>query len=193
MGFRCRIEVMAPWTRALCLLGGAALLLAACAATKDAPGDEPAARAPMDKVLAHMVFKGEYDHAAKMADSLASSREPAEREIAAYWKAVSWLYRNEPDSALLILDTYQGKWTGGLRKVHAGLFLNLARESVASRYAATHLVRHEEPGKPAADRSLQDRVDFLQKENGDLRAEASRLATEKEKYQKLLKDLESIH
>jgi hypothetical protein len=168
----------------------AALLLWGCAGTKEAAPVGEAARPPMDKVLARMVFKGEFDKAFRTSDSLAVSKDPAEREIACYWKAVAWLYRGEPDSALSLLEPNQGKWTGGLRKVHAGLFLGLAREASLSR-AANH-VRHEDPAKPVPDKSLQDRVESLQKENGELRAETVRLATEKEKYQRLLKDLETI-
>ena len=167
-----------------------ALILNGCAATRETPTEE-AARPPMDKILARLVFKGEFDKAARKADSLSGSKDPAEREIAAYWKSVAWLYRGEPDSALVILEGLQGKWTGGLRKVHAGLFLGMAREASLNR-AAARLVRHEEPSRPVPDKSLQDRVDALQKENGDLRAETARLVTEKEKYQKLLKDLETI-
>ena len=167
----------------------AAALLAGCAATKE-PLVEEAAKAPMDKMLARMVFKGEYDRAIKVADSLAATKDPADREIASYWRAVTWLYRGDPDSALVILEANQGKWAGGLRKVHAGLFLSLARENSQCRPAGR--VRREDPAKPAPDKSLQDRVDALQKENGDLRMESARLETEKEKYQKLLKDLETI-
>jgi hypothetical protein len=168
----------------------AALFLWGCAATREAAPVEEAARPPMDKVLARLVFKGEFDKVFRTADSLAASKEPAEREIACYWKSVAWLYRGEPDSALTLLEANQGRWTGGLRKVHAGLFLGLAREASLSR-AASH-VRHEDPAKPAPDKSLQDRVEALQKENAELRAETARLATEKEKYQKLLNDLETI-
>lgn len=166
------------------------LLLTGCAGTKDVPMEE-AVRPPMDRILARLVFKGEFDKAARKADSLSRSKDPAEREIAAYWKSVAWLYRGEPDSALVILEALQGKWTGGLRKVHAGLFLGLAREASLNR-AAGRLVRHEEPYKSVPDKSLHDRVEALQKENGDLRAEMARLVTEKENYQKLLKDLETI-
>ncbi|MDB5106491.1 MAG: hypothetical protein JWP91_4180 [Fibrobacteres bacterium] len=172
------------------LLAGA--LLSGCAATKEpsAPTDE-ALKAPMDKILARMVSKGEIDRAVRTADSLSASREPAEREIAAYWKTITWFYRGEPDSALAVLEGNQGKWTGGLRKVHAALLLGLARDATQSRVASR--VRHEDPAaRPVPDKSLQDRVDALQKENGDLRAENARLETEKEKYQKLLKDLETI-
>lgn len=165
-------------------------LLTGCAAAKAAPMEEPV-RPPMDKILARMVFKGEFDKAARTADSLSGSKEPAEREIAAYWKTVAWLYRGQPDSALIILEAHQGKWTGGLRKVHAGLFLGLAREMSLNR-AAGSLVRHEEQQRPVPDKSLQDRMEALQKENGDLRAEASRLISEKEKYKQLLNDLETI-
>ena len=165
-------------------------LLIGCAATREAPMEEPS-RPPMDRILARMVFKGEFDKAARTGDSLSGSKDPAEREIAAYWKSVAWLYRGEPDSALVILEAFQGRWTGGLRKVHAGLFLGLAREMSLNR-AAGRLVRHEEPPRPSPDKSMQDRVEALQKENGDLRAEAARLTTEKEKYKQLLNDLETI-
>ena len=121
----------------------AASMLMGCAATKEPPAEE-AVRPPMDRILARMVFKGEFDRALHTADSLAGSKEPAEREMAAYWKSVTWLYRGEPDSALVILEALQGKWTGGLRKVHAGLFLGLAREASLNR-AGGRLVRQEEP------------------------------------------------
>jgi hypothetical protein len=177
-----------PFPAVLAVL--AALWFGGCASTRDAVPAEDAARPPMDKVLARLVFKGEFDKAFRAADSLAGSKDPAEREIANYWKTVTWLYRGEPDSALTLLEANQGKWTGGLRKVHAGLFLGLAREASLSR-AAGH-ARHDDPAKPAPDKSLQDRFESLQKENGELRAETVRLASEKEKYQKLLKDLETI-
>jgi len=43
-----------------------------------------------------------------------------------------------------------------------------------------------------AEKSMQDKIDGLHKETGDLRAEIARLETEKQKYEKLLKDLETI-
>jgi hypothetical protein len=168
----------------------AAALLTGCASTHEPTPAEEAARTSMDKVLARMVSKGELEKAQKTADSLAASKEPAEREIAAYWKAVTWLYRDEPDSALPILEAGQGKWTGGMRRVHTALLLSLAREASQNRTAAR--ARLSDAGKPASDRSMQERIESLQKETGDLRAENARLETEKEKYQKLLKDLETI-
>ena len=167
-----------------------AALLTGCASTREPTPAEEAARTSMDKVLARLVSKGELEKAQKTADSLAASKEPAEREIAAYWKAVAWLYRDEPDSALVILEAGQGKWTGGMRKVHTALLLSLARESSQNRAASK--ARLSEAGKPAPDKSMQERIESLQKETGDLRAENARLETEKEKYQKLLKDLETI-
>ena len=137
-----------------------------------------------------MVSKGDLDRAQKMTDSLMISREPAEREIGLYWKALTMLYRDQPDSALAILESNQGKWTGGLRKVHSSLFLAMAREASQNR-AASHY-RHDDPVKPAPDKAMQNRIDALQKDTADLRAENARLAAEKEKYLKLLKDLETI-
>lgn len=166
------------------------LLFSGCAASKAATLPEEAARTPMDRILARMVAKGEIGLAQKTADSLLTSKEPAEREIALYWKAVAWLYRNQPDSALVILDANQGKWTGGLRRVHSSLFLAMARDASQTRSASHN--RHEETAKPAPDKSMQDRIDALQKETGELRAENARLEFEKVKYQKLLKDLEGI-
>ncbi|MEO6094304.1 MAG: hypothetical protein ABIW76_01035 [Fibrobacteria bacterium] len=177
-------------TRLIFQLLLAVLFFGGCAVSKHAAPAEEAARPPMDRMLARLVLKGEFDKVFRNADSLAASKDPAEREIAEYWKCVAWLYRGEPDSALTLLEANQGKWTGGLRKVHAGLFLGLARQASLSREAAQ--VRHEDPPKPSYDKSLQDRLESLQKENADLRAETVRLATEKERYQKLLKDLETI-
>ena len=173
----------------------AAALLAACAAS--APGASPAeepARTPLDRVLARLVVKGEWDKLSRAADSAAAGKEPTDREIAAYWKSVGWLYRDEPDSALVLLEAQQGKWTAGMRKVHGGLLLKLAREMSAARASRNGRPDEAAPKTAAAagDKALQERVDALQKENADLRAENQRLETEKEKYQKLLKDLETI-
>lgn len=169
----------------------AAWLLAACAsAPAPAPMDE-SSRPALDRMLARMVSKGEMDRAMKTADSVLAARDPADREIAIYWKSVAWLYRDEPDSALALLEGQQGKWSAGLRKVHGALLLKLTRESVASR-AASHWRPEDAPKAPAADKGLLDRVESLQKESAELKAENQRLETEKEKYKKLLKDLETI-
>jgi hypothetical protein len=168
----------------------AAALLIGCAAGKAPMAGEDSARSPMDRVLARLVSKGELEKAQHAADSLTASKDPAEREIAAYWKAVTWLYRDEPDSALALLESSQGKWTGGLRKVHAALFLSLAREASQNRAARFHPT--EIARATPLDKAMQDRIESLQKETGDLRAENARLETEREKYQKLLKDLETI-
>ena len=53
-----------------------------------------------------------------------------------------------------------------MRKVHASIFLGLARESSQARSVGR--VRREDPvAKPVPDKVLQDRVEVLQKENGD--------------------------
>jgi hypothetical protein len=130
------------------------------------------------------------DKALRTADSLAASKDPTDREIAAYWKVMAWLYRDEPDSALALLEGSQGKWTGGMRKVHAALFLSLARD--ASQNRSSHGRPPELAHSPLPDKAIQDRMESLQKETGELRAENARLETEKEKYQRLLKDLETI-
>lgn len=169
-----------------------AVLLAACASAPPAPSPmEDVAKPALDRVLGRLVSKGDWDKAAKMSDSVMAGKDPAEREIAVYWKAVALLYRDEPDSATAVLEAQKGKWSAGLRRVHAALLLKLARESGAARTASQW--RAEDAHKPpVADKVLQDRVEFLQKESSDLRAENQRLETEKEKYQNLLKDLETI-
>ena len=177
--------------RISCAAFAAACLLAACAAPKEAAPAEDAARPALDRVLARLVSKGDLEKAMKACDSVFAGKDPADKEIAAYWKSVAWLYRDEPDSALTLLEPQQGKWTAGLRKVHGNLLLKLAREGSAAR-AASHWRPEETPKAAPADRGLQDRVEALQKESVDLRAENQRLETEKEKYQKLLKDLETI-
>lgn len=178
----------------LLIAAAAAALLAACAsAPGPVPAEEPA-RPALDRVLARLVSKGEWDKLNRAADSAMAGKEPTDREIATYWKSVGWLYRDEPDSALTLLEPQQGKWTAGLRKVHGALLLKVARELSASRNARNW--RPEEsapkPAPAASDKALQERVEALQKESSDLRAENQRLETEKEKYQKLLKDLETI-
>lgn len=167
----------------------AALLAAGCAATR-APSAEKPARTPMDRVLARMVFKGELEKAFHAADSLSASTDPVDREIGAYWKAVTWLYCGEPDSALVVLEAGKGKWMGGLRRVHSTLFLSLAREASQARAATRQ--RREEAARQAPDKAVQERIDALQKETADLRADNARLESETARYQKLLKDLENI-
>ena len=169
----------------------ATVALCACAGAKEAAPADESARPALDRVLARMVNKGEFEKAIKLADSLIVSKDPAEREIAAYWESVAWLYKDEPDSALSVLEPQQGKWTAGLRKVHGALLLKLAREGSAAK-AASHWRPEEAPKAAPADKNLQNQVDALRKESSDLRAENQRLETEKEKYQKLLKDLETI-
>ncbi|MEO7427100.1 MAG: hypothetical protein ABI036_18070 [Fibrobacteria bacterium] len=168
----------------------AAALLIGCATGQAPSAGEEQARSPMDKVLARLVSKGELEKAQRAVDSLTSSRDPAEREIAAYWKAVTWLYRDEPDSALALLEPSQSKWTGGLRKVHAGLLLMLAREASQNKAARGRPI--EIARAAPSEKAAQDKIESLLKETCDLRAENARLETEKEKYQKLLKDLEKI-
>lgn len=179
---------------AFALAAACAALLAACAGDRPAaPSAAPEKSPPsqLDRALARLAVKGDWDRALRLSDSALASGSSAEREIATYWKAVAWLYCDAPDSALSLLEGRQSKWTAGTRKVHANLLLKLAREASATR-AAGH-PRPEESDRPvAAERVLQDRVEALQKESSDLRAENQRLETEKSKYQKLLKDLETI-
>jgi hypothetical protein len=128
----------------------------------------------------------------RLADSARASGAPAEREIAIYWKAVAWLHRSEPDSALALLEGQQGRWTGGSLRVHGTLLYKLVRESCAARPVAHGRSEEPDPRPALVERALQDRLDALERERTDLRAENQRLETEKEKYQKLLKDLETI-
>lgn len=170
----------------------AAILLAACA-TAPAPGSADGAPPPsLDRTLARLASKGEWDKTLRLADSAFAAGKGPEREAAAYWKAVAWLSRDQLDSAQALLEASQAKWTPGPRKVHAMLLLKLVRESCAVR-ALARAHPEESEAKPASpDRGLQERVESLERESTDLRAENQRLETEKQKYQKLLKDLETI-
>lgn len=166
----------------------------ACSSTPKPTSIEDS-KSPLDRSLARLIAKGKFDAAQKMADSLMISKNGADREIAAYWKSVCWLYRDEYDSALTLLEAYHGHWTGGLRRVHSDAFLRVAREASQSRLAVLHLKEDQSQAQPkvTTGNGSQERVDFLQKENGDLRAEISRLESQRLKYQKLIKDLETIH
>jgi len=168
-------------------------LLCSCAPTASRPpiAEEPAKAVRVDRVLGRLIAAGKIDQAQKSADSLLASRDPADREVAAYWRAVCWLYRDEPDSALTLLESYHGKWTGGLRKVHSEVFLHLARD--ASQTHALLRQHRDEVVKAPPDKTLQERVEVLQQESVGLRAEIARLETERLKYQKLINDLEIIH
>lgn len=148
------------------------------------PRPEDVGKVSPDKALARMLASGSLEVARKAADSLMSSREPGEREAGVYWKAMCLLYSNQVDSALAIFEARAGKWTGGLRTVHSEAFLHLARE--LSQAQAAMKARGLELS------TQETKVEGLQKETGDLRAEIGRLSEEKQKYEKLLKDLETI-
>jgi len=184
-----RIPACLPAAAAAACFAG---LLAACA-TAPAPGPagETGPRS-LDRLLARAASRGEWDKALRMADSAFAAGKAADREAAAYWKAVAWLYRDQPDSAMALLEASQAKWTPGPRKVHAMLLLKLVRESCAVRALARARPEESEARPAGADRVMQERVESLERESTDLRAENQRLETEKQKYQKLLKDLETI-
>lgn len=184
------------------LAGGAAALavalLAACAETKPAPdisedipskspsssSQVPGAKVAPDKGIARMLASDNVGLAQATADSLSGSRDPIEREIGKYWKAVCYLYRDRPDSAVAILEPMQGKWSGGLRAIHSEAFLRLARESSEARVASR--VRRDETAR------LTHENDAMAKEYVSLKSEVARLEAEKKKYEKLIKDLETI-
>ena len=178
-----------PWAAAL-----AACLLAACAGTPAPAPAMPGAgvRPAFDRALARAAAKGDWDRTMRLADSARASGTPADREIATYWKAVAWLYRAEPDSALALLESQQGRWTGITLRVHGPLLYKLVRESCAARPVTRGRTEDPDPRPALVERALQDRLEALERERTDLRAENQRLETEKEKYQKLLKDLETI-
>lgn len=164
-----------------------AFLLWACSGSSPGPTPRPedVGKVSPDRIIARALASGELTLARRQADSLLACKTPLEREAGLYWKAVVLLYANQVDSALAIFEARSGKWSGGLRTVHSEAFLRLTRElSLAG--AAIKSKRDEH------DRTLHDRIEGLQKETGDLRTQIGRLETEKQKYEKLLKDLETI-
>lgn len=170
----------------------AVLLAASCSGTKvpqpaaeDMPPESaaPSKQAP-DRIIARLLAGDNVGLAQATADSLAASGNPVEREVGRYWKAVCYLYRDRPDSALALLEPMQGRWTGGLRAIHSEVFLRLAREASEARVSSR--VRRDETAR------LSREKDLLAKEYGSLKEEIARLETEKKKYEKLLKDLETI-
>lgn len=172
----------------------AAFWLGACAAAPPpaesaAGAGNPAAR--LDRSLAKAVYKAEWEKVFRLADSAAAEGEAA-AEIALYWKAAAWLYREQPDSAIVLLESHKGRWRAGLRKVHGELLFKLARDAVAARAALAQHAGDGEASRPAADHALQERLEILQKENADLRAENQDLQSDNGKYRTLLKDLEKI-
>jgi hypothetical protein len=141
-------------------------------------------RASPDKGIARLLAGENLGLAQSTADSLAASADPMEREIGLYWKAVCYLYRDRPDSAVAILEPMQGKWSGGLRAIHGEAFLRLAREAGEARAASR--VRRDEVAR------LSHENDAMARETGALKAEIARLETEKRKYERLIKELETI-
>jgi hypothetical protein len=194
------IRFLAALASVACLLAITALL-SACAGAKstgDMPIDSPVRSAadassslpaeggkyPPDKAIARLLAGDNVGLAQSTADSLSISRDPMEREIGRYWKAVCYLYRDRPESAVAILEPMQGKWSGGLRAIHGEAFLRLAREASEARAASR--VRRDEAAR------LNHENDVLAREFGALKAEIARLETEKRKYERLIKDLETI-
>jgi hypothetical protein len=197
MGRRSAIALLSAGTAAairLVLTGTAGFLLWACAGSRSAdmpedrsaaaPAKEPFSKGSPDKGIARMLAGDNVGLAQATADSLSMSKHPVEREIGRYWKAVCYLYRDRPDSAVAILEPMQGKWSGGLRAIHSEAFLRLAREASEARAASR--VRRDETAR------LSHENEVLAKEFGSLKAEIARLETEKKKYEKLIKDLETI-
>ncbi len=148
------------------------------------PAHAPAGRVSPEKSIARLLAGDNVGLAQAKADSMALSRDPAEREIGSYWKAVCYLYRDRPDSAVAILEAMQGKWSGGLRAVHGEAFLRLAREAGEARVSSR--VRRDETARLAHEN------DAMMREFNALKAENARLETEKKKYEKLIQDLETI-
>jgi hypothetical protein len=151
------------------------------------PAAAPAAskgRTGPEKVIAGLLAGDNVGLAQARAESLALSRDPAEREIGSYWQAVCYLYRDRPDSAVAILEAMQGKWSGGLRAIHGEAFLRLAREASEARAASR--LRRDETAR------LTQENDAMAREFSTLKAEIARLETEKQKYEKLIRDLETI-
>jgi hypothetical protein len=141
-------------------------------------------KASPDKGIARLLASENLGLAQSTADSLSASADPMEREIGTYWKAVCYLYRDRPDSAVAILEPMQGRWSGGLRAIHGEAFLRLAREAGEARAASR--VRRDEVAR------LSHENDAMSRETGALKAEIARLETEKKKYEKLIKELETI-
>lgn len=168
-----------------------ALIFSACASNSKIEPASGKEKPQLDRALARRVAMGKFTAAQALADSLIATKDPANREIASYWKAICWLNQDEPDSALALLESYRGRWSGGLRRVHSEAFLHLARKSVESRLALRQANLAQMPAA-LPDKSWQDRAEVLQREVEILRAEVGRLVTEREKYQKLIKDLETI-
>lgn len=169
------------------LLAVLALLAAACSSSTPGPTPRPedVGKVSPDRVIARALASGELDLARRQADSLLACKTPLEREAGLYWKAVVLLYANQIDSSLAIFEARAGKWSGGLRAVHSEAFLRLTRELSLASHAVKTREEH-------ANKSLHNRIEDLQKETGDLRTQITRLETEKQKYEKLLKDLETI-
>ena len=177
--------------RKLWILFSLGSLFWACAPGPKSQSADERSKVSLDRGLARLMATGKLDSAQRITDSLRTSMDPLDREIAAYWICIHFLYLDEPDSALTILEPHEGKWNGSLRRVHSEVLLRLAREASQGRVASRRL-QEDQQSKLGPERVLQERVETLQKETGELRAEIARLGTERLKYQKLIKDLEAI-
>ena len=173
----------------LVLMGAivAAVCMAGCAYTAPRKGTAEEPKPSVDKVMMRLLSDADYRKAMKMAEGMAASKDYLEQEMGLYWKAITFLHRDLPESAMSILEANEGRWTG-MRKVHGTVLLNLTRDANRTRSSTIR----EEANRFSADKPLHEKIESLQKEAADIRAENLRLVAEKKKYLKLLKDLETI-
>lgn len=182
MHLQCRMEA---------LLITLSLILSGCAIQPKQTAQGGPTKISEDKLMANLITKGKIFQAQKRADSLIAFKDPVSVEIGSYWSIVCWLYRDEPDSALVVLESNKGKWTSGIRKVHSEVFLNMARNE--SHVKTLLRQKSVDASKQLQDKNLPLKVEMLQQEVVRLRLEVGHLESERHKYQTLLKDLEEIH
>ena len=145
----------------------------------------------IDRSLAQYLSDKNYSELLPILDSLIALNDKPSHETGIYWKVMYWIDRDKPDSAMKMLANNKGKWSSNIRQVHATALQSLIQDLNFSRLA---LARRQADGlnHPAPEKSPLDKTEILQRVNALLRAEITKLESQKHKYKELIKDLETI-
>lgn len=135
-----------------------------------------------DAALVEAVLEGRTERALRLADSLARAATPADREAGLFWRLLL-----HPDSARRedALALPEAPW----REAIASLFLRTAAARVSEledRHARLH--QHLSQGHTGMSRQLSEAKGSL----AALRREVLALRRERDKYRKLLEELEAL-
>lgn len=133
--------------------------------------------------IAQWILENHLDSALEKTNQLRNSKNNDERELGTYWKAIYLLEKSEKDSAQVILESYNNRWSNPLREVHAKAILRLLDQIKKA---------NTRPRNIDPTNAMQEKLDQLENQTGELRNMILQLQLDKKKYEKVLKELEKI-